>query len=58
MMMERRKKEAKGRWFRCPKCLKTAGPFPESKDVAFCPHCGMMMAEVDEERAKKKALID
>lgn len=57
MKMKKQEKK-KGRWFRCPKCMEVRGPYPEEKDVVFCPHCRMIMAEVDEQRAKKKALFD
>lgn len=54
----KKQEKKKGRWFRCPKCMEVRGPYPEEKDVVFCPHCRMIMAEVDEQRARKKALFD
>ena len=53
-----KKEEKKERWFRCSKCMKVVGPVFEEREAVFCPHCRMLMAEVDEKTAKKKALID
>ena len=51
-------KKMKEKWFRCPKCGKSYGPYGKNKEVAFCAHCGSIMKQVSKESARKKALYD